>query len=55
MKSGRLPSENVKTPLSPAGNDTSTTFDLSRLDVTVPTPRAFPADTKNPICSPACG
>src|SRR6476659_9077648 len=48
-------SENGNDPLSPGGSDTSTTFERSRRDVTPLTPRAFPAETKNPICSPARG
>jgi O-antigen ligase len=44
-----------KVPLSPAGNETTTTFDRSRTDVGPEKPRASPAETKNPICSPAWG
>jgi O-antigen ligase len=47
--------QNPKLPLSPAGSATTTTFDRSRTDVTPEKPRASPAVTKNPICSPACG
>src|SRR5262245_33877786 len=48
-------SENANDPLSPAGNDTMTTLERSRLDVTPASPRALPADTKKPICSPGTG
>jgi O-antigen ligase len=44
--------QNPKVPLSPAGRETTTTFDRSRTDVTPEKPRASPAETKNPICSP---
>jgi hypothetical protein len=47
--------QNPKLPLSPAGSDTTTTFDRSRTEVTPEKPRASPAETKNPICSPTCG
>src|SRR4051812_28946920 len=48
-------SGNVNEPVSLAGTEMTTTFDRSRTDVALVTPRAFPDDTKKPICSPTTG
>jgi hypothetical protein len=49
------PDQKPNEPESLAGRFTSTTFERSLTDVGLRLPRASPADTKNPICSPACG